>query len=297
MTRSARGLQTTFQARHDQPHVSRMTATSRLPNVDLPWGKRWQELVEHLHLIHTETEVEQFIEDITKPAKPRTLAFVNAHAMNCTVSNQSFHQGLMAANELLRDGSGMAILLRALNCKPGINLNGTDLIPRVIARYSGQCIALFGTQAPFLENAAQLISAKLAPGSHCVTTHGFLNDDHYLQAALVERPALVVLGMGMPKQERVAELLREHLQHPCLIICGGAILDFLGGKVRRAPKILRLLGLEWLFRLTCEPRRLFNRYVIGNPVFIARAMWFAVHEKFGAINPAKPGAKARSTRS
>ncbi len=279
MTRSARGLDTTHQVQRDQPHVSRMTVTSRLPPVDLPWGRRWQELVEHIHLAHTEAEVEQFIAEVTRPTEPHTLAFVNAHAMNCTVSDQRFHRGLMAANSLLRDGSGMALLFRALSRQPGLNLNGTDLIPRVIARYPGQRIALFGTQAPFLDSAAQLITSTLAPGSSCVTAHGFLNDEQYLQAALDERPALVVLGMGMPKQERVAELLRAQLQHPCLIVCGGAILDFLGGKVQRAPKMLRLLGLEWLFRLAREPRRLFNRYVMGNPVFIARAMWFAVNAR------------------
>jgi exopolysaccharide biosynthesis WecB/TagA/CpsF family protein len=76
--------------------------------------------------------------------------------------------------------------------------------------------------------------------------------------------------MGMPKQERVAALLARHLDYPCLIICGGAILDFLGGKVTRAPKAFRRIGMEWLYRFMLEPKRLFKRYMVGNFVFLYR---------------------------
>jgi len=65
------------------------------------------------------------------------------------------------------------------------------------------------------------------------------------------------------------------LGFPCLIVCGGAIIDFLGGKMPRAPRWMRRAGLEWAFRLGLEPRRLFRRYVIGNPVFLARTLSLA----------------------
>jgi exopolysaccharide biosynthesis WecB/TagA/CpsF family protein len=84
--------------------------------------------------------------------------------------------------------------------------------------------------------------------------------------------ALIVLGMGMPRQELVACSLRAQLDYPCLIVCGGAIIDFLGGKTARAPAWMRRLGLEWVYRLAQEPGRLFRRYVLGNPLFLARAL-------------------------
>jgi N-acetylglucosaminyldiphosphoundecaprenol N-acetyl-beta-D-mannosaminyltransferase len=86
---------------------------------------------------------------------------------------------------------------------------------------------------------------------------------------------VIVLGMGMPRQEEVAAVLRSALGYPCLIICGGAIIDFLGGKTSRAPGWMRAFGLEWLYRLGLEPKRLFRRYVLGNPLFIARALRLA----------------------
>jgi N-acetylglucosaminyldiphosphoundecaprenol N-acetyl-beta-D-mannosaminyltransferase len=76
--------------------------------------------------------------------------------------------------------------------------------------------------------------------------------------------------MGMPKQERLARRLRLELPHAPAIVCGGAILDFMSGNVERAPQPMRRLGLEWLYRLCREPRRLFRRYVLGNPLFILR---------------------------
>jgi len=79
-----------------------------------------------------------------------------------------------------------------------------------------------------------------------------------------------VLGMGMPKQERVARLLRAHLGSPTLIVCGGATLDFLGGRVRRAPVWVRRADLEWLYRLALEPRRLWGRYGPGGIRFVMR---------------------------
>ena len=104
--------------------------------------------------------------------------------------------------------------------------------------------------------------------------------------AVAHSPALIVLGMGMPRQEQVARELRATLDHPCLIVCGGAIIDFLGGKTSRAPRWMRGAGLEWLFRLALEPRRLFKRYVIGNPLFIARALALAA----GTAKPSRGAA-------
>jgi len=88
-----------------------------------------------------------------------------------------------------------------------------------------------------------------------------------------QQPELIVLGMGMPKQEAVAAELAV-TGGPCLIVCGGAILDFLGGKVSRAPEWLRRLGGEWLYRLLREPKRLFMRYVVGNPLFLLRTLLY-----------------------
>ena len=77
--------------------------------------------------------------------------------------------------------------------------------------------------------------------------------------------------MGMPRQELIADAMVTEASYPILIINGGAILDFMAGRVKRAPLRLRQVGLEWLFRLYIEPRRLWRRYLVGNALFLTRA--------------------------
>jgi N-acetylglucosaminyldiphosphoundecaprenol N-acetyl-beta-D-mannosaminyltransferase len=239
------------------------------------WQPRWKQLVKGVVRVQSPSGEQLLLESLAAPVEPRILAFVNAHAMNSAAASRDFFDAVMSADLILRDGMGMAILLRLLSQPPGLNLNGTDLIPKIIRRYAGRPIALFGTEDPYLARAQQAVMAALAPGSRCVAAHGFLDTASYVRLAAAHRPSLIVLGMGMPRQEEVAGVLRAALGFPCLIVCGGAIIDFMGGKTSRAPNWVRGLGLEWLFRLGLEPRRLFRRYVIGNPVFIARAFMLA----------------------
>lgn len=249
------------------------------------WQGHWRQLVRGLVRVDTERAERQLLDNLAQPTRPTVLAFVNAHAMNSVATSREFFEALRSADVVLRDGSGMAILLKLLNMAPGLNLNGTDLIPKLLRRFAGRPIALFGTEDPYLSQARAKVSATLAAGSPCVIAHGFLPTAEYARLAAAHAPSLIVLGMGMPRQEEVARELRATLDHPCLIVCGGAIIDFIGGKTSRAPRWMRGAGLEWLFRLAVEPRRLFKRYVIGNPLFIARALKMAVGTEKPARGP------------
>lgn len=239
------------------------------------WQGHWEQLVRSLVRVHNERGERQLLAALVRPTVPTVLAFVNAHAMNSAATSREFFEAIRSADVVLRDGVGMAILLKLLNLAPGLNLNGTDLIPKLLRRYAGRRIALFGTADPYLTRAAEVITAGIAAGSPCVTAHGFHDTQVYVALAAEHRPELIVLGMGMPRQEAVARELRATLDFPCLIVCGGAVIDFIGGKTSRAPRWMRATGLEWAFRLALEPKRLFRRYVIGNPVFLARALTLA----------------------
>jgi exopolysaccharide biosynthesis WecB/TagA/CpsF family protein len=239
------------------------------------WQPRWQQLVQAVMRVHTERGEQQLLDSIAQPREPMMLGFVNAHAMNSAAVTKKFFEHLMCADILLRDGSGMAILFRLLNQPPGLNLNGTDLIPKIVRLYAGKTIALFGTEEPYLAKAKEVVREQLAPDSRCITAHGFHDPNKYVKLAAAHRPALIVLGMGMPRQEEVACMLRNALGYPCLVVCGGAIIDFMGGKTSRAPGWMRSAGIEWMYRLGREPKRLFQRYVVGNPVFLARSLSLA----------------------
>jgi N-acetylglucosaminyldiphosphoundecaprenol N-acetyl-beta-D-mannosaminyltransferase len=85
----------------------------------------------------------------------------------------------------------------------------------------------------------------------------------------VARPDVMWIGLSTPKQER---FMAEHLPKldVTLMFGVGAAFDFFAGKVRQAPRWMQRSGLEWFFRLCCEPGRLWKRYLKNNPLFIAR---------------------------
>ncbi|ANI15371.1 MULTISPECIES: WecB/TagA/CpsF family glycosyltransferase [Pseudomonas] len=234
------------------------------------WRNHWRAILGKLRVVASPGEEQRLLEALSAPGASAVLGFVNAHAMNLMADDIEFYRALSAADVLLRDGSGMAILFRRAGLEPGLNMNGTDLIPKLLAAFAGRRVALWGTEEPYLGKAAQQCQALY--GVQVVSVqHGFAEAGTYLALARQTQPELVLLGMGMPRQEAIAARLAASGQ-PCLIVCGGAILDFLGGKVSRAPGWLRRLGCEWLFRLLREPRRLFARYVLGNPLFLLRTL-------------------------
>src|SRR5690606_7342710 len=91
--------------------------------------------------------------------------------------------------------------------------------------------------------------------------HGFHADEVYVADCRRARPEIVILCMGMPRQELLTRTLRES-GYSGLIICGGGWADFYSGAKARAPLWVRRLSLEWLYRLLREPRRLGRRYTV-----------------------------------
>jgi N-acetylglucosaminyldiphosphoundecaprenol N-acetyl-beta-D-mannosaminyltransferase len=254
------------------------------------WKDRWASIIEKTLVVHTSAEEQSLLDSLASGTAPRVLGFVNAHAMNTSAADARFYEAFVKLDILLRDGFGMAILFRMLHRDPGLNMNGTDFIPKVISAYKGRTVAFWGTQEPYVGLASAFCQAKY--GVRIVSVeNGFQDTSRYLCLARSERPELIVLGMGMPKQESVARALAADVGHAPLIVCGGAILDFLGGKVPRAPAWVRQSGTEWLYRLYREPKRLFRRYIFGNPAFLLKLFVWRREERQrkGLIDGERPG--------
>jgi N-acetylglucosaminyldiphosphoundecaprenol N-acetyl-beta-D-mannosaminyltransferase len=83
------------------------------------------------------------------------------------------------------------------------------------------------------------------------------------------KPDIIWVGLSTPKQEKFMAQYWERLD-TTLLFGVGAAFDFHAGRVRQAPRWMQRSGLEWLFRLGCEPRRLWRRYLRNNPLFIIR---------------------------
>jgi len=227
------------------------------------------EIVNKVHRISSFKNVVQEIKQAQEgTSKPYVVSFINAHAFNILHTDEVFYEAMAASDILIRDGKGMEILYKKMKQDPGMNGCGTDLIPVMLEEFKDKSVALFGTDTLTLDKAADKMKSM---GCNIVASaNGFAKKEEYIEIALKTRPDIILLGMGMPKQEVLSLQLKTALQFPCMIINGGAIIDHYGNKVKRAPAFIRSLGAEWLYRLITEPRRLFKRYVVGNIEFFKR---------------------------
>jgi exopolysaccharide biosynthesis WecB/TagA/CpsF family protein len=201
------------------------------------------------------------------------VGFCNAHTANSAQDDARFLSAL-GGFLVLPDGIGVDVAARVLYGSAfQANLNGTDFIPHVLqASERPLRIALVGGQPGIAERAAERLAA-LGPGhtiTACLDGFGDEGTQQAWLARLAEAPVDVLLvAMGNPKQEFwIAEHVTD--RHASVAIGVGALFDFLAGHVVRAPRLVRRARLEWVWRLLREPRRLFRRYVLGNPLFLMR---------------------------
>ena len=201
--------------------------------------------------------------------------FCNAHTVNLAAGDPDLCQALQQAT-ILNDGIGVDVASRMLFGSPfPNNLNGTDLIPKLLASTESPLRVYFLGGKPGVAKSAAREVARRCPGITIAgTSHGYFDAVHaadIVQEIQRSEANLILVAMGQPRQELWAAEHFEHFSGP--VICVGALFDFLAGEIPRAPTWMRKRRIEWLFRLLNEPRRLGKRYVIGNLVFLARIGW------------------------
>jgi exopolysaccharide biosynthesis WecB/TagA/CpsF family protein len=106
--------------------------------------------------------------------------------------------------------------------------------------------------------------------------HGFfgtgsVSEDAAIAAANASGARIVLVGLGVPLQDEWITRVGDRLKAPVRIGVGG-LFDYFAGHVTRAPHVFRVVGCEWVWRLALEPRRMAKRYLVGNVVFLARAV-------------------------
>lgn len=245
----------------------------------------WQRILDHL-VICTDGEAKnRLLQRLIGRQGSCVLSFVNAHAANLAWRDVTFGNSIISSDVVVRDGIGMRLLLALLGREPGGDLNGTDLIPELLDRLPrDSCLAVYGTQQPYLSAG---ISRLYSMGFESVhAEEGFHEVAYYVERFAEVQPEVIILAMGMPKQESVALSLKQAAEErnwATLIINGGAIIDFMAYRFPRAPLWMQRLGMEWIYRLIQEPKRLWRRYVVGNVIFVFRALlMFAMHGRLPA---------------
>jgi N-acetylglucosaminyldiphosphoundecaprenol N-acetyl-beta-D-mannosaminyltransferase len=210
--------------------------------------------------------------------RTRRVMYVNAHVVNQSRVAPGLASALRRSDLVYCDGYGVRLAARALRTPVPYRMTGADWIWGLAAlcELSGQSLYLLGSEPPIARQAAERLRGWYpelrVAGSH----HGFFDVDSPHNERVLEdirerRPQIVLVGMGSPKQELWADRYAGELGG-AVVWTVGALFDYVSGHVPRAPRWLADNGLEWIFRLAIEPRRMWRRYLIGNPIFLSRVM-------------------------
>jgi N-acetylglucosaminyldiphosphoundecaprenol N-acetyl-beta-D-mannosaminyltransferase len=225
-------------------------------------------------------ELISVIQDCVSSRRNITLASINMHGIYHAFRNNEMNI-LWKKPDTLVHIDGMPIVWLSKLGGQRVNrrsrVGHIDLMPALFKSLaqSGRRVMYVGSREDTLEAGVNRIQ-ELAPGLQIRCYHGFFDlDDRRAgshQAAILEamrewKPDVLLVGMGMPRQEVWINRIRGEIDVPVVIPCGG-FFDLMSGSQRVVPRWIGQIGMEWLYRLICSPRRLFFRYCI-EPFWIA----------------------------
>ncbi|HEY3529246.1 MAG TPA: WecB/TagA/CpsF family glycosyltransferase [Nocardioides sp.] len=198
----------------------------------------------------------------------------NAFTLSLVDQDDDLRTALLEADLNLADGVPVALLGRRHGMKGPVR--GSELVGKVATMGSGRLRHyLYGGK----DGIAQEMAGRLqhhVPGLQVVGTESPpftpITDEHVgglVRRVEESRANILWIGLGTPRQDYLVRRLADRLSMP--IVPVGAAFDFWAGSIKEAPRVVQGTGLEWLYRLAVEPRRLWRRYLLGNPRFLLSA--------------------------
>ncbi len=204
----------------------------------------------------------------------------NVHAFNLACSHAWLHAYYNQADIVRIDGTGLLLGALLLGQTLPRRMTWADFGWELaaLAVQEGLSLYLLGARPGIAARATARLQARLPALQVVGFHHGFFDQTpgHPASEAILAelarlRPDILLVGMGMPRQER---WLFEYWPRvsATVTLTGGAVFDYVAGAQRRAPALFTRTGFEWLGRLLLEPRRLWRRYLLGNPAFLYRVL-------------------------
>lgn len=217
----------------------------------------------------------RILHEIERPGQ-QFIAYLNVHVANMADTDRRLRRILRRADCLFCDGAGIQLGARLLGQRLPRRFPAADWIFDLLAALaaSGRTVYFLGGKPGVFERMRGVIAQRLPNHTVIGGHHGYFGLDTADEQAVIDdinrlRPDLLIVGFGTPLQERWIARRRDQLAVGALLPLG-AVMDYFTGAFPRCPRWMGDCGLEWLFRLAIEPRRLFRRYVVGNPQFLTR---------------------------
>jgi N-acetylglucosaminyldiphosphoundecaprenol N-acetyl-beta-D-mannosaminyltransferase len=208
--------------------------------------------------------------------------------LNQSFTDDALRDALQRSDLVYCDGYGVRLATKAIGLPVPHRMTGADWIWGVAAlcEAEGRSLYLLGSDAGASQEAAACLKRWYprldVRGAH----HGYFqigtpHSERVVEHINEHKPDVLLVGMGTPLQELWVDHYFDRLEVP-VVWTVGALFDYVSGRVQRAPHWMADHGLEWIFRLAIEPRRMWRRYLLGNPVFL----WRVLNERQGRRGPA-----------
>ena len=229
-------------------------------------------------------QLHQCMADFIRTNEHALVLNVNVNCINLCQEHRWLKSFLNRADIVFCDGFGIQLAAWILGHKIPERITYADWMWQVadLSYESNFSLFFLGGKPGVADKAARNLNTKY-PGLRIHCQHGYFDKTYesqenktMLQQIKHAKPNILVLGFGMPMQERWLMENWDRLEVN-IALTGGAVFDYLSGELRRAPRWMTDHGMEWVGRLIIEPSRLWKRYLIGNPLF----MWRVVMQRIG----------------
>jgi N-acetylglucosaminyldiphosphoundecaprenol N-acetyl-beta-D-mannosaminyltransferase len=230
-----------------------------------------------MHRVGVE-QVLAFIEEIVSKNQKAVALNLNVFCVNLAMDNPWLYEFIQNANLVFCDGDGVRLGLKLSGYSPGAKITYNEWLWQLseFCEKKGYRIYFLGGKPGVPDEAAKNLKARHPALKIVGIQHGFFNKQGADNQKVVNdinsaAPDILLVCFGMPAQEAwISENWKS--VHAHIFLKGGAAFDYAAGRLKKAPALFIRLHLEWFYRLMQEPRRLFSRYVIGNPQFIMRVL-------------------------
>ncbi|MCX7926328.1 MAG: WecB/TagA/CpsF family glycosyltransferase [Fimbriimonadales bacterium] len=205
-------------------------------------------------------EALQRIEQLIQRREPSLVITADANAVLIALEDAEFHRLMETAPLVTADGAGLLWAGRQLKQPFPERVSGVDLVEQLtrLSHEKGYRLYFLGAAPGVAERAAQNLLIKYPNAQIVGVQHGYFSatDEPAIVAQIAAvRPDVLLVGMGMPRQEKWAWAHRNALDTPVMIGVGGSF-DVYAGVVKRAPRWMQRTGCEWLWRLVQDPRKI-----------------------------------------
>lgn len=239
-----------------------------------PMDRRYQTILAMPVDVTSYTLAVPWIIEAARTGCAKYVCVANVHMCMESFDNTEFGKVVNNADLVVPDGRPLVWALRSLGEKHAFQVRGSDLLLKLCTEAERKHIpiGLYGGTLESLEDfqsylkreyPSLMIACAISPPFRPLDAQ---EDAKYVAQIDASGARILFVGIGCPKQENWMAEHRELLH--CVMIGVGAAFDFFSGRKKHAPRWMQQAGLEWVFRLASDPRRLWKRYLKHNPRFV-----------------------------